>query len=84
MQTQGMAMGTRLTLAYANIFMYNLERHILEHNSNIIFWKRYINEIICVINAVDEHTISDLITSSNAIDHCIQFTCKQDPGGYHS
>ena len=40
-------MGTKMAVAFANIFMANIEREILtQSNTTPIFWKRFIDDII--------------------------------------
>ena len=48
MQTQGTAMGTGMAPAYANIFMYTIEEKIIEQLPEIILWRRFIHDIICI------------------------------------
>jgi len=47
LQSHGMVMGTKMAVAFANIFMANIEREILtQSNTTPIFWKRFIDDII--------------------------------------
>ena len=44
LQTHGTAMGTKMAVAFANIFMAKIEKKILRQSSiKPIFWKRFIN-----------------------------------------
>ena len=44
LQTHGTAMGTKMAVAFANIFMAKIEKQILRQSSiKPIFWKRFIS-----------------------------------------
>ena len=44
LQTHGTAMGTKMAVAFANIFMAKIEKEILRQSSiKPIFWKRFIS-----------------------------------------
>ena len=46
LQIHGTAMGTKMTVAFANIFMANIETQILSNNvTKPTIWKRYIDDI---------------------------------------
>ena len=47
LQTHGTAMGTKMAVASANIFMAKMEKEILRQSSiKPIFWKRFIDDVI--------------------------------------
>ena len=47
LQTHGTAMGTKMAVAFANIFMAKIEKEILRQSSiKPIFWKRFIDDVI--------------------------------------
>ena len=47
LQTHGTAMGTKMAVAFANIFMAKIEKEILGQSSiKPIFWKRFIDDVI--------------------------------------
>ena len=49
LQTHGTAMGTKMAVAFANIFMAKIEKEILRQSSiKPIFWKRFIDDVILV------------------------------------
>ena len=51
LQTHGTAMGTKMAVAFANIFMAKIETEILrQSNTKPIFWKRYIDDVISMWN----------------------------------
>ena len=48
-QVQGMAMGTKMAPAYANIFMATLEERLLAgYDVSPVLWKRYIDDVFCI------------------------------------
>ena len=50
LQTPGMAMGTRMPLVYANIFISQFEgKHLLNTPFKPILWKRYIDDILAPV-----------------------------------
>ena len=61
--------------------MYDLERKIIDNMPHIKFWRRYINDILCIIDVDSERTIIDLLTKANSINVSIQFTCESDING---
>ena len=47
LQSHGTAMGTKMAVAFANIFIAKIEREILrQSNTTPIFWKRFIDDIV--------------------------------------
>ena len=51
LQTHGTAMGTKMAVAFANIFMARIERQILSQSCiKPLFWKRYIDEVFSLRN----------------------------------
>ena len=48
-QIQGTAMGTKMALSYANLFMDRFERAFLAQERILpLVWKRYIDDILCI------------------------------------
>lgn len=40
-------MGTKMAVAFANVFMAKIELEILrQSNTTVIFWKRFIDEVV--------------------------------------
>lgn len=57
MQTYETAMGTKMSVAFANIFMAQIETQILDYSANKPpVWKRYIDDLISLL-----HTNRDVI-----------------------
>jgi len=75
-QIEGTAMGTRMAPAYANIYMYTIEKAILSTSPEIIFWKRFIDDVICVFEETSPNTQQQLIDKANNITPEIQFTTE--------
>ena len=49
LQTHGTAMGTKIAVAFANIFMAEVETEILNQSTlKPIVWKRYIDDIFSI------------------------------------
>lgn len=56
LQTHGTAMGTRVVVAFANLFMSVIETEIILNSSNKpLVWKRYIDDIFSLWN-IDKQT----------------------------
>ena len=48
LQTQGTAMGTKMTVAFANFFMAKIEKGIIGKSKiKPLVWKRYIDDVFC-------------------------------------
>ena len=75
-QTEGTAMGTRMAPAYANIFMYTIEKTILSKSPEIKFWRRFIDYVICGFEETSPNTQKLLIDKANSITPEIQFTTE--------
>ena len=49
LQTHGTAMGTKMAVAFANIFMASIEKEILRQSINKpLTWKRFIDDVFCL------------------------------------
>ena len=75
-QTQGTAMGTRMAPAYANIFMYTIEEKIIEQLPEIILWRRFIDDIICIFERNEICDAQYILEVANDIIPEIQFTME--------
>lgn len=78
-QIKGTAMGTKMAPTYANLFMGQLEEQLLK-NSPIQprVWKRYIDDIFCIIPNGAQNTESFLSYLNNQHDS-IKFTSEASP-----
>ena len=74
----GLPMGDPLSMLMADVFMDNLESEILcssPHASYVRFWKRYVDDIICIFNG----SLSDaqsLLEDLNRFDPGFEFTLE--------
>ena len=49
LQTHGTAMGTKMAVSFANIFMAEIETKLIQQNEiKPIEWKRYIDDVFCL------------------------------------
>ena len=56
-QTHGTAMGTKMAVAFANIFMASIEKEILRQSVNKpLMWKRLIDDVFCLWDTNKEET----------------------------
>lgn len=74
LQIQGTAMGTKVAPTYANIFMDDLERNILEHSEiRPVIWRCFIDDIFAIYRCTEDELIEHL-TYLNQQHHSIKFT----------
>ena len=76
LQSHGTAMGTRMAVAFANIFMAKVEREIMrQSNTTPIFWKRFIDDIISVWDT-SRDKIEEFLLKANSSHPTIKFTAE--------
>ena len=76
LQTHGTAMGTKMAVAFANIFMAKIEKEILRQSSiKPIFWKRFIDDIISVQDT-SRNEIEEFLLKANNFHPTIKFTAE--------
>ena len=76
LQTHGTAMGTKMAVAFANIFMAKLEKEILRQSTTKpIFWKRFIDDVISMWNT-SRDKIEDFLVKANSFHPTIKFTAE--------
>ena len=76
LQSHGTAMGTKMAVAFANIFMAKIEREILrQSNTTPIFWKRFIDDIISMWDA-SRDKIEEFLLKANSVHPTIKFTAE--------
>ena len=69
-------MGTKMAIAFANIFMAKTEQEILRlSNTKPIFWKRFIDDIISVWNT-NRDKIEEFLLEANSFHPTIKFTAE--------
>ena len=78
-QTDGVAMGSPLGPVLADIFMIELEKSLLpERTSYISYWKRYVDDIICLIKI---EYVDNILSVLNGFDNNIKFTVEEEKEG---
>ena len=76
LQTHGTAMGTKMAVAFANIFMGKVESQILEQSAKKpLAWKRYIDDIFAIWN-ISKDEITQFIEQANSHHPTIKFTAE--------
>ena len=76
LQTHGTAMGTKMAVAFANIFMAKIEKEILrQSNTKPIFWKRFIDDVISMWST-SRDKIEDFLLEANSFHPTIKFTAE--------
>ena len=69
-------MGTKMAVAFANIFMAKIEREILrQSNTTPIFWKRFIDDIISMWDT-NRDKIEEFLLEANSFHPTIKFTAE--------
>ena len=75
LQTHGTAMGTKMAVAFANIFMATFETEIISQSPNKpLVWKRYIDDIFSLWTKREE--IGSFIELANNFHLTIKFTAE--------
>lgn len=76
-QTYGTTMGTRMSVAFANIFMAQIETQILDYSANKPpVWKRYIDDLISLLHT-NRDVIKQFIKQAYKPHPIIRFTGKK-------
>ena len=76
LQTHETAMGTKMAVAFANIFMASIEKEILRQSINKpITWKRFVDDVFCLWDTNKEE-IEHFIEQANSYHPTIQLTIK--------
>ena len=77
LQTHGTAMGTKMAVAFANIFMSAIETEIIRLSSNkpLVRWIRYIDDIFSLWN-IDKKDIGSFIELANNHHPTTKFTAE--------
>ena len=69
-------MGTKMAVAFANIFMAKIEKEILRQSSiKPIFWKRFIDDVISVWDTSNNAT-EEFLLKANNFHPTIKFTAE--------
>ena len=74
LQTHGTAMGTKMAVSFANIFMGKVESQILSRSAlKPLAWKRYIDDIFSIWN-INKGEVTQFIGQANNHHPTIKFT----------
>ena len=73
LQTHGTAMGTKMAVAFANIFMCAVETDILsQSNTKLLEWKRYIDDVFSLWDSNTE----EIDNSISSLDYVTKESCE--------
>ena len=76
LQTHGTAMGTKMAVAFANIFMAKIEKEIICRSEiKPLVWKRYIDDVFCLSDTTEEN-IKTFVERANNYHDTIEFTAE--------
>ena len=76
LQTHGTAMGTKMAVAFANIFMAKIEKRIISKSIiKPLVWKRYIDDVFCLWDT-NEDNIKEFVTRASHYHDTIKFTAE--------
>ena len=76
LQTHGVAMGTKMAVAFSVIFMADLENRLLMASPfKPLVWKRFIDDIFSLWN-IPTNEVSEFVNFANSFHHSIKFTCE--------
>ena len=76
LETHGTAMGSKMAVAFANIFMAKIEKEILRQSSiKPIFWKRFIDDVISAWDT-RKNKIEEFLLNVNNFHPTIKFTAE--------
>ena len=76
LQTHGTAIGTKMAVAFANIYMGEMENQILNESAHKpLAWKRYIDDIVSLWHS-SRDVIEKFIENANKQHKTIKFTAE--------
>ena len=76
LQTHGTAMGTKMAVAFANVFMAKIEKGIMSKSKiKRLVWKRYIDDVFCVWHTTEDN-IEKFVKRANNYHDTIKFTAE--------
>ena len=78
LQIHGTAMGTKMAVAFANIFMADIETQIVSQSVAVkpTVWKRYIDDIFTLWDTSNLHDIERFIEQANSYNPTIKFMAE--------
>ena len=76
LQIHGTAMGTKMAVSFANIFMAKIETEIINHcTKKLLVWKRYMDDVFSLWDTGKEE-IKTFIEQANSYNSTIKFTAE--------
>ena len=71
LKIHGTAMGTKMAVAFGNIFMANIETQIVSQSVAVkpTVWKRYIDDVFQLCDTSNLHDIERFIEQANSSQH---------------
>ena len=76
LQTHETAMGTKMAVAFANVFMAKIEKDIISKSKiKLLVWKRYIDDVFCVRHTTEDN-IENFVQRANNYHDTIKFTAE--------
>ena len=75
LQIHGTAMGTKMAVAFANIFMAKTETILRQSTKKPLVWKRFIDDIFCLWDT-NKEDIDQFIEHANSCHPTIKFTAE--------
>ena len=77
LRTHGTAMGTKMVVSFANIFMAEMETRIIQQsNTKPRVWKRYIDDIFSLRDSNIIQEVNHFIDQGNRLHPTIKFTAE--------
>ncbi|XP_075990322.1 uncharacterized protein LOC142985972 [Anticarsia gemmatalis] len=77
LQIDGVAMGSPVAPVMANIWMEHFEQSIDMQASNVKLWKRYVDDVYCIMRG-DKQDVERLLNTLNSIHTNINFTYEME------
>ena len=76
LKTHGTAMGTKMAVSWANIFMAKIETTLMQQNETKPFeWRRYIDDIFSLWDS-DKKDVDKFVEQANKFHPIIKFTAE--------
>jgi hypothetical protein len=77
-QLEGAAMGSPISPIFAELFLQKLENDLIKNNRNIIVWRRYVDDVFCIIR---KRKIQEVLSQINKYHASIKFTVEEEQDG---
>lgn len=68
-------MGSPISPVIAESFLQSFELSFVKNNKDIIFWRRYVDDVFAIIRARKK---VKLLQNMNSFHHCLQFTTEEE------